>query len=82
MTNRDLAIGKQVASRLKSLYKKRKATVLQIAKQRYRVSALKGVSKDNLISMILESEFGHGYFKKMKKWEKSQKKNRRQKRKG
>ena len=77
MPDRDLVVGKRVASRLKSLYKKRKATVLQIAKQKYRVSSLKGVSKDVLISMILESEFGRGYYKKMRKWEKSQKKTRR-----
>lgn len=66
--------GKKIEKRMNSLYKKRKSEVLQIAKQQSRLDInFKRVSKGELISEILETEFGRGYYEKLQSWKKLKK---------
>ena len=60
MTNRpDRDI--RAAKRLDALYKTKKNYLQDTVKRNYRIVELRGVSKPELVSMIMETEFGRGF---------------------
>ena len=70
----DALRGMKVKARYDQLAKTDKATLKERVHRSYRVFDSTGVSKDELISYILEAEFGRGYFSDLEAYRDSLKK--------